>query len=494
MATNLYSFYQSKGQALPSLSDRSKLYAQHGLTGTYSGTTQQNNDLLGKLMASSVPPPAPPTPDSPPPPDYTKNYAQITGLEDLQSAAQVNNAKNEAGNAKANRDKAFQDEQTTQQNAISSADTLFNNLFKGPEITQFRDQATKAYADLQQIDAEQAKVENDFKVGVQANGNTPSWAAQAQLGIIQNTFNAKRSAKAAEHSIAKNNYDDAYKYATDAYNHGLTTLQTKIDLAKTALDNATNLSTEAKADYATTLTRAENALTTKKADQKASIDTFLTLAQAGVTGITPDMTTAQMSAIAGPTLVKQAQADIALKNKKAQAETDKLNAETAKLRSDSTPSSGGGGPVVGGVTLTGGPKTDVQRATDGYATRISEANNVFSKTESYISKLSPGKFTALRNTPGVLNFTKPAEFQQQEQAEKNFLNAVLRRESGAAISDSEFKSGRDQYFPQPGDSVPVLAQKKKSRETAYTNLLKEAGYKNVPTTTTSNKDPLGILN
>ncbi len=62
------------------------------------------------------------------------------------------------------------------------------------------------------------------------------------------------------------------------------------------------------------------------------------------------------------------------------------------------------------------------------------------------------------------NFAKPELLQQQEQAERNFLNAVLRRESGAVISPTEFSEGSKQYFPRFGDSKEVLEQKRRNRE------------------------------
>ena len=51
------------------------------------------------------------------------------------------------------------------------------------------------------------------------------------------------------------------------------------------------------------------------------------------------------------------------------------------------------------------------------------------------------------------------EQQQIEQAQRNFINAVLRRESGAVISPEEFDNARKQYFPQPGDEPASIAQK-----------------------------------
>lgn len=63
--------------------------------------------------------------------------------------------------------------------------------------------------------------------------------------------------------------------------------------------------------------------------------------------------------------------------------------------------------------------------------------------------------------------------QQLEQAQRDFVNATLRRESGAAISPTEFDSARKQYFPQVGDSPEVIAQKKANRELAVRGMMVE---------------------
>ncbi len=52
----------------------------------------------------------------------------------------------------------------------------------------------------------------------------------------------------------------------------------------------------------------------------------------------------------------------------------------------------------------------------------------------------------------------PEDRKLLEQAERNFVNAVLRRESGAAISPEEFVSAEKQYFAQRGDGDAVLAK------------------------------------
>ena len=50
----------------------------------------------------------------------------------------------------------------------------------------------------------------------------------------------------------------------------------------------------------------------------------------------------------------------------------------------------------------------------------------------------------------------------------------MRKESGAAISPSEFDSAAQQYFPQPGDGQAVITQKTANRKTAIDNLARSA--------------------
>ena len=71
------------------------------------------------------------------------------------------------------------------------------------------------------------------------------------------------------------------------------------------------------------------------------------------------------------------------------------------------------------------------------------------------------------------NYLTSPEFKSYDQARRNFVNAVLRRESGAAIAESEFENANLQYFPQPGDTQQVVDQKRRNRELAIR--LMEAG-------------------
>ena len=65
------------------------------------------------------------------------------------------------------------------------------------------------------------------------------------------------------------------------------------------------------------------------------------------------------------------------------------------------------------------------------------------------------------------------KLQRLDQAKRDFINATLRRESGAVIAESEFDNANKQYFAQIGDSDGVKAQKSRNRELATRGILAE---------------------
>ena len=132
------------------------------------------------------------------------------------------------------------------------------------------------------------------------------------------------------------------------------------------------------------------------------------------------------------------------------------------------------------------PMTEEQAKATGYGTRAATSHEIL----NYVGKdgkVQPGLIKRFaEGLPGLgfeanqalgtgLNWTQSAAQQQVEQAQRDFINAVLRRESGAVISDAEFDNARKQYFPQPGDSEAVIAQKKQNRETTIGALETGAG-------------------
>jgi hypothetical protein len=108
-----------------------------------------------------------------------------------------------------------------------------------------------------------------------------------------------------------------------------------------------------------------------------------------------------------------------------------------------------------------------------FARRMDASNQILSKPE--ISNAGLGmsgvKSKVLESIPVVGNFGLSPEYQQMRQAQSDFINATLRRESGAAISPGEFDNANKQYFPQPGDSPEVIAQKAANRQNALSGIL-----------------------
>ena len=88
-----------------------------------------------------------------------------------------------------------------------------------------------------------------------------------------------------------------------------------------------------------------------------------------------------------------------------------------------------------------------------------------------LEDVSGSVFNAL---PRVLGGLSP-EQQQVAQARINFITAILRKESGAAIGASEFATAEKNYFPKPGDDAATIAQKQAARKTAIKAMEVQAG-------------------
>ena len=114
-----------------------------------------------------------------------------------------------------------------------------------------------------------------------------------------------------------------------------------------------------------------------------------------------------------------------------------------------------------------------QFTTAGYASRIEQSESILSKLEGDISNMGQMSFSAQSASPSAK--LQSGTFQSYDQAARNFINAVLRRESGAVISPNEFDNARRQYLPMPGDTPETLLQKKANRELVFRNMKAAAG-------------------
>lgn len=116
------------------------------------------------------------------------------------------------------------------------------------------------------------------------------------------------------------------------------------------------------------------------------------------------------------------------------------------------------------VLSTGAPKlTEAQGRAQLFATRMAENNRTLNSLEAAGFDPSAASATAQRFIPNRL---RGADFQQYTAAKDNWISAVLRQESGAAISASEYQQANKEYFPRDGDSPAVVAQKQRLRALA----------------------------
>lgn len=139
-----------------------------------------------------------------------------------------------------------------------------------------------------------------------------------------------------------------------------------------------------------------------------------------------------------------------------------------------------GKPVVPNKALTEG-----QAKANLFGTRMQEADRIINSlaAKGVTAPSLPQQLTGGNGVTGSIA-TAAANPQQQQvdQAQRDFINAVLRRESGAAISPGEYDSARKQYFVQPGDSPEVIKQKARNRSLATQGMLAEVpdGRRGVP--------------
>ena len=131
------------------------------------------------------------------------------------------------------------------------------------------------------------------------------------------------------------------------------------------------------------------------------------------------------------------------------------------------------GPAPGVIGVT--PPTGFNEGQDkaaSYADRMYQAQNVLGTLEGAGTNVGDA---LMGSVPLVGNFLTSPDYQQYQQAGREFIAAMLRRDSGAAVTQQEFDYYSRMYLPQPGDSPEVVAQKKSAREAAYGAMVRGAG-------------------
>lgn len=141
-----------------------------------------------------------------------------------------------------------------------------------------------------------------------------------------------------------------------------------------------------------------------------------------------------------------------------------------------------GGPADPEAVEAKKPPTEDNNKSYGFALRMLNSDNLLRAN----SKYSPFGVNTLRTyeslpSPGfgignaALRGMLSEETLKADQAQRDFINAILRRESGAVISDQEFDNANKQYFNQPNDPESVKRQKALNRKLAIEGLRASAG-------------------
>ncbi len=118
------------------------------------------------------------------------------------------------------------------------------------------------------------------------------------------------------------------------------------------------------------------------------------------------------------------------------------------------------------------PPNQQQFTAATYAGRIEQSGQILDKLEKDIAGMNLISYEMQKRVPPTL---QSGTFQSYDQAARNLVNAVLRRESGATVTEAEFENAKKQYLPQPGDTAQTLKQKKENRDYVFEGMKRASG-------------------
>ncbi len=124
----------------------------------------------------------------------------------------------------------------------------------------------------------------------------------------------------------------------------------------------------------------------------------------------------------------------------------------------------GGFSIAQGAGIGAKPLNEGQSKNVIYATRAEGSLPVLENTADALTSLPDA---VAQSVPGgVGRYAQDPRYQQAKQAGDEFLSAILRKDTGAAITSQEMEVYGTTYLPRPGDSPEVLTQKRASRARA----------------------------
>lgn len=172
----------------------------------------------------------------------------------------------------------------------------------------------------------------------------------------------------------------------------------------------------------------------------------------------------QFEALKGELLKEQVNAQRA-NIRQSDAAADASRANAAYIRGGKMGAGAGGGKYGAG----GKPLTERESKDLSWALRGDAANKEF--TPDRISALIDTRNVIGRNVPVVGNKLQTDKSRQAVQTAKNFVAVVLRKDTGAAVTEKEFDFYEDIFIPAWGDDDGTLQMKAQARS-GFLNALK----------------------
>jgi hypothetical protein len=122
-----------------------------------------------------------------------------------------------------------------------------------------------------------------------------------------------------------------------------------------------------------------------------------------------------------------------------------------------------------------GKKTEVQAKSEKFANKMENAEKNLQGLDGEYTGFAGGALRGTEYLGGVGVPFQSNNYQKYKQARDNFITALLRDESGAAIGTNEFNRYERELFPQPGEGPDIVAQKAQARRVAIEAMKKSAG-------------------
>jgi len=145
----------------------------------------------------------------------------------------------------------------------------------------------------------------------------------------------------------------------------------------------------------------------------------------------------------------------------------------------------------GTVTVTqggSGKLTEGQSKDLGFYARGLEANTQLADMDTQLTDLVQSKADLI--PLGLGNYLRTPEFRQAKVAADQFLTVILRKDTGAAVTDKEFNLYGPMFLPIPGDDPGTIDQKRRLREVAVLSI--ESGLGTAEAIGEANRIVLGV--